>query len=481
MVIPVTAILLASTLPQQPPTLPAPRAELLPVPLPPLQTVEAAVVQQLDALLQPLRDDAAVRALDRGALADAYGGLGQAYHAYELLEAAEACYENARRLAPRDYRWPHLLAYLRQQTGRFEEALNLFAEAVRLEPLDQVVVLYLGELNLQLDRRGEARRQFEEARARFPLSSMAGLGEVALRERRFADASRLLGDALKGAPHATRLHYSMGMAYRGLGRMQEAQAHLTQAGPGRIRAADPLVDALPGLVRGGRALLNQGRIELQAGAYDTAAAVFRRAVDAAPDSLEARTGLAAALERTGDLEGALAELREAASRSPRSAEAQRQYARALLIRGRTEAAVDVLKSAVSLDPEHEESLLQLAILLADRQQFAEALALLDGAWQRHPDRDRTATTLARMLAASPDTSLRNGARALDVAMQVFSRTPSAVHGETVVLSLAERGRCAEAAEWMRKSIAQAIADGDRGEIERLRRELAKYDGPVCRP
>jgi tetratricopeptide (TPR) repeat protein len=165
---------------------------------------------------------------------------------------------------------------------------------------------------------------------------------------------------------------------------------------------------------------------------------------------------------------------------PSSPEAQRQFARALLIRGRADAAVDVLKAAVTLDTEDEQSLLELAILLADRRRFAEALELLDSTARRHPENDRTVTTLARMLAASPDQGLRNGARALDLAMQVYARTPSAVHGETVALALAELGRCAEAAEWIRESIGQAIQEGDSGEIERLRREAARYDGGSCR-
>jgi tetratricopeptide (TPR) repeat protein len=461
-----------------PPALSPLRADLLPVPLPSLDAVEPPVVQQIDELLRTLRDSAP--GLDRGALADAYGRLGQVYHAYELFEAAEACYENARRLAPRDYRWPHLSGYLRQQTGRFAEALDLYGDAMRLEPEDHAAAVHLGEVYLQLDRRGEARRQFEAARTRFPLSSMAGLGEIALRERRFDDAIRLHEDVLKRAPFATELHYSIGMAYRGLGRLEQARVHLAQVGQGRVRAADPLVDALPGLVRGARAPLNLARVEFQAGAYQAAAAAFRRAIAAAPDSLEARTGLAAALERLGDVEGALRELRESAARLTDNAEAQRQYARALQVRGRSTEAIGVLETAVALDGGDEDSLLQLVLLLADRQRFADALVLLDTATQRFPERDRTATTLARLLAASPDPSQRNGARSLDIAMQVYARTPTAVHGETIALSLAELGRCAEASAWLRKSIGQAIEDGETGEIARLRNELPAYERGSCR-
>ena len=60
-------------------------------------------------------------------LMEAYGGLGQLYHAYELTSAAEASYRNANRLAPEEHRWLQLLGDLYDQTGRLEEAEASFA------------------------------------------------------------------------------------------------------------------------------------------------------------------------------------------------------------------------------------------------------------------------------------------------------------------------------------------------------------------
>lgn len=454
------------------------RSDVRPVPLPSIEAVEPAVSRQLQDAVQSVRALRSGRGRDRTVAADAYGRLGLLFHAYEFFESAAACYENARQLAPRDYRWPHLLGALHEQTGGFEQAVDRYLEALRLEPEDHAARLRLGQVFLQLNRRGEARTQFEAMRERFPASSLAGLGEIALRERRADAAIRLFEEALKRAPHATNLHYSLGMAYRSAGRLDESRAHLARAGQGYVHAADPLVDALPELMMGSRAPLNQARIELQAGAYEAAAAMFRRAVAAAPDSLEARTGLAAALERLGDSDGALAELTEAARRLPGNADAQRQLARALLVRGRADAAIPVLRTTVSLDPQDEDAVIDLAILLADRRQFSVALEQLEAAHRATPGRDRTATTLARMLAASPDSSLRNGPRALEIAMLVYGRSPSPVHGETVALALAEVGRCDEAMEWLKKSIAQSQRDGDVEEAARLNGELPRYT--ACR-
>ena len=405
-----------------------------------LNLVDAAVAAQIEEARRAVRAAESDETLDRLVVADAHGRLGQVYHAYEFLDAASDSYERAIRLAPGDYRWPHLLAYVREQAGAFEQAVDLYREALRLEPSDGAAVLHLADVYLQLDRRDEARARFESVRGRYPASAMAGLGEVVLREHGYSDAIGLFEAALARAPYATRLHYSIGMALRGLGRLEEAQAALDQAGQGRVRAADPLVDALPGLLRGLQPLLNQARIEFEAGAYAAAAAMFRRALGVAPDSVDAHTGLAASLERLGDRAGALAELSWG----------------------------------------DEGSVVALAIRLVDEQRFGDAVTLLTAAYGHFPDRDGTATTLARLLAASPDASLRNGSRALAIATEVYARRATPAHGETMALALAELGRCEEAAGWLQKAVAQAEREGDVGEARRLRAEAPRYERTPCR-
>jgi tetratricopeptide (TPR) repeat protein len=421
------------------PGFPAARAGLVAVPLPTLGSVEASVVHQIEDAVQSVRLAAANHEADRGAFAEAYGRLGQILHAYGFFEPAAASYDNARRLSPRDHRWPHLLAYLREQTGAFDEAIDLYQSALRLEPADHAADVRLAGVYLQLDRRGEARSRFDAQRSRFPASSFAGLGEIALRERRFEDAIRLFNEALRRAPRANSLHYSIGMAFRGLGRLDEAREHLARTGQGRVRPGDPLVDGLPALLRGVQSLLNQARVEFQAGAYETAAGMFRRAIAVAPENTEAHTGLAAALERLGDRKAALDEI--------------------------------VLGD--------ERPVLELALRLADEQRFDDAIRLLTAAHERFPERDGTATTLARLLAAAPDASRRNGGRALEIAMQVYERRQTPVHGETVALALAELGRCREAGEWLQRAIVQAGQEGDKDEGRRLEEERPKYAGATC--
>jgi tetratricopeptide (TPR) repeat protein len=503
----------AQTVPP-PEALPPARPGLLAIPLPVLDSLELSVAAQLRDVHRAASEQMAKSRVADAELAETYGLIGQLHHAYEFLEAAEAAYRNAMRLAPDDSRWPHLLGYLYHQSGRLEDAVETYLRARAAQPADQVVESYLGEVYLRLNRRTEARGQFEKMLAAFPAVAHNGLGEVALVEGRYEDAVRHFLDALQRAPHATRIHYALGMAYRGLGQLDLAQDHLRQTGGGTVRAADALVDALPALLRGERALLIQGRIEYQAGAFDAAAEAFRKAVAAAPGSVGARVNLGVALAQTGDLDGGVAQLRaaldldpddltalvglgsvlahmaahdeavgyfqRAARRAPRNLDVRRQLTGSLLTLGRADEAIATLSEIVSLDAGDEESVLRLTILLANRERYREARELLERTHTLFPAWIPTATTLARMLAASPDLLLRDGARALDLALDVHRRDPAPVHAETVALALAELGRCEEAEDWMRRAIAQAQRDADAEELERLRAEAPRYEREPCR-
>lgn len=484
------------------------------MPLPLLGALEPSVAAQIRDVHRAASDLMTKSRVADADLAETYGQIGQLHHAYEFIDAAEAAYRNAMRLAPGDSRWPHLLGYLYHQSGRLEDAVEAYSRASSAQSADRVVDLYLGEVYLRLNRRAEARRQFEKMLPAFPAVASNGLGEVALLGGRYDEAVRHFQQALQRAPHATRIHYALGMAYRGLGQLDLAQAHLKQTGPGTVRPADALVDALPTLLQGARALLIQGRIEYQAGAFDAAADAFRKAVAAAPESAGARVNLGVALAQTGDVDGAVVQLRaaldlapddltaliglgsvlahtgnhdeavgyfrEAARRAPRHLDVRRQLTDSLLALGRADEAIAALSEVVSIDAGDEESVLQLTILLANRERFREAIDLLERTHRLFPASIPTATTLARMLAASPDVSLRDGARALDLAVDVHRRDPAPVHGETVALALAELGRCTEAADWMRGAIAQAEREQDTEELTRLKAEAPRYERELCR-
>jgi tetratricopeptide (TPR) repeat protein len=349
---------------------------------------------------------------------------------------------------------------------------------------------------------------------RYPAAARAGLGEVALREGRYRDAIEHLEAALERIPDAGSLHYSLAMAYRGLRRLDEARSHLQKRGTGTVRVADPIVDALSTLVRGERAFVMQGRRAYEAGQFKAAAEAFRRAITEAPDSVTPRVNLGLALAQLGDGRGAIEQfeaavrldpdnvaahsglgqllardrrdadalehLRAAFQRAPDDGQVRTELIAALVRLQRKDEAIDVLTKAHANAVDDEAPLLSLAILLADRQRYREAIALLEDGHRRFPNRAPTATTLARLLASAPDRSVRDGRRALDLATDVYTSQPTPVYGETVALALAELDRCDEAADWMRRAIADAERAKDSAESARLKAEAGRYTQRPCR-
>lgn len=431
--------------PATPDLLPPARSGLAALPLPPLDGLEPAVASQLREARQAF-EGAASGARTRD-LAAAYGELGRVFHAYEFLETAEPAYANAMRLSPGDGRWPHLLGYLYQQTGRLEESAERLQDARRVQPDDRAAAMRLGDVYVGLNRLREAREQFESALAAFPAAARNGLGEVALREGRFKDAVEHFEAALARVPQALSIHYSLAMAYRGLGRLDDARSHLQRRGPGGVNAADPLVDGLQALVRGERLLVIQGSRAYAAGLFAEAARAFERALAAAPGSVPARVNLASALLQLGDVPRAIGQLQDAYARAPGDVEG---------------------------------TLISVTLLLSERERYRDAIALLDGAERRVPGRPAAATTLARLLSSSPDRAVRDGRKALELAMRVYETRSAPADSETVALALAELGRCPEALEWMRRAVASAEQAGEAMETARLKGESARYEGAACR-
>jgi len=509
----VMTVLLAGLAPMAPAT--GQPAGLGAIQLPALGALEPAVADQIREEAQRA---VATRAGSRASArerAEAYGALARVLHVYEFFDAAEASYGVAARLAPLDDRWPHLLGYLYQQSGRLDEAVEQFTTARRIQPGNRAASIRLADVFVRLNRLREAREAFEQVAQVFPALAQSGLGEVALRERRYRDAVNHFEAALERVPAATSLHYSLAMAYRGLGRLDGAQAQLQKRGTGAIRVGDPIVDSLQALVRGERGLVMLGRRAYDGGAYQEAADAFARAVDAAPLSATPRVNLGLARVQLGDTAGAVEQF-EAALRlepgnqvahaslggilvaqrrdqdalphlvaaldpSPDDATLARQLVGTLTRLGRPGDAIAVLERLGAGDGDDEDALLGLVLLLSEQGRYRDALEKLDAANRRYPERPATATTLARVLASAPDRALRDGRRALELATAVHAADQAPVHAETVAMSLAELGRCEEARAWMTRAVAAARAAGDSSEVSRLQAVTPQYDGASCRP
>lgn len=284
-----------------------------------------------------------------------------------------------------------------------------------------------------------------------------------------------------------------------------------------VRPDDPVLDGLESLRTGERARLESGKRAYNAGRFADAAEEFRGALKARPESVEARINLAATLARQGDASGAITEIREAVERAPTNATARFNLGLLLAAGGSTREAMDHLAAATAARPRDGEAHRELARLLRDAGRYDEALQeygkavestpsdegarlgraetlvrtgkykeareLLEKDLEVLPQSGLLAQGLARLLAACPDVSIRNGARALELGLALWSAQQAVPHAETVALAWAELGRCDEAARWERTAIDTAQKAGfpeqAMGEMKKVAERFGS--GGACRP
>ena len=498
--------------------LPPPKPNLSAVHWPDMTKLETDIRAQLVSLQNALTAAVKDSGTTEATLSEAYGTMGEVYHAYSLLAPARECYLNASGLASKDFRWIYLLGRLDQQEGRIDDAIRRYQIASQLRPDYVAVPLNLGDIYLQINRLEEAERSFKTALQieRSNAAAYYGLGQVALSRRSYSEAINYFETALASAPDANRIHYSLAMAYRGFGNAEKAKDHLAQQGSVGVRAADPLVDGLQQLIKGERIHLIRGRLALEARRYVEAANEFRKAIEAKPDSLSAHINLGAVLTQTGDLQGASAQFEEALRIDTENTVAHYNLAVLLARDNQHEPAIghlyDVLKvypddlgarfllaqellrssrleearaefaRVAQVDPNNEEAMLEEAKLLFRQKRYQQALDILEKGHARYPQKGQTAVMLAYLLAASPQYDLRDGRRALELAQLIYKATGLANHGALVALALSELGRCDEAVAWVRTMTDKAVEEGKQDLAKKLKAELSRYErARSCRP
>ncbi len=372
------------------PSLPAAKAavedEAVPaVVLPELSSMEAWARDKVR-----LRDAALQELLGKEAkppdveLARAYGSLGLILMAAKQYDPAAASFLNATALAPGDMRWPYYLGQRYLMTQDRAEAAEWFERVLELAPSDEATLVWLGRVHFDWARFDEADRLFSHATLVAPQSAAAwaGAGRAALAKQHYSQAAASLDRALELDPGGTRLHYPLAMAYRSLGDLDRAAAHLERFNAHRFEQqrggrmplmTDPLMIEYYNVLESAAVFAQRGNQALDDDDHSAAIAFFRRGIELEPDNPSIRQRLAAALVMSGDGRGAAEQLEEAVRVAPEFALAHVGLAALLAAAGRHQDAIDRYSRALEYDSEHIEARLGLAESLRASGRLAESL------------------------------------------------------------------------------------------------------------
>jgi tetratricopeptide (TPR) repeat protein len=451
------------------------RPALLPIPVVDMAPIEPAVRDSIDqarANVDALSRDKAPNAQ----LADAYGELAMRYHVHDLEPPAEAAYENAMALAPRDKRWPYLLGHLYNDSARQAQAIAKFEDALSLDASDAPTMASLAEVSLKLGNLDRARTLYQRLLEVKDMRAvaLAGLGKVALARRDYKAAISRLEECLALSPRSTRLRTPLAAAYRGDGRADKAEEVLHRFAPGgdEPNFPDPLASALDARIASSRGLVRRGERFAAAERFDLAAQAFRAAslanpadpnafaelgvslanlgqLDAAKQALNtslrlngggavAHLTLAVVLDREGSDEAAIANYRAALHADPGNQQAKVYLADALMRGGDIGGAAALYAEALSEAPSAR---VRLSLVLAEvrRHRFRVAKELLEKGLTESPNSPALNGALARVLATAPDPSVRDGPRALRIAASLFENSRDPGDGQTLAMAMAATG------------------------------------------
>lgn len=166
---------------------------------------------------------------------DLWFNLGRARSALSDSAAALEAYGRTLQLDPAHVKALNNTANIYFRWGRYEEAGTWYARALEIEPDYLLALFHHGWVLRQLGRSEEAARRFErclqveagdERDRRTQADCLFYSGALRFRQGDYAQAASIMERVLEGNPAHVEARYYLGMAYRGLGRIPEAQRQL---------------------------------------------------------------------------------------------------------------------------------------------------------------------------------------------------------------------------------------------------------------
>jgi len=225
-----------------------------------------------------------------------------------------------------------------------------------------------------------------------------------------------------------------------------------------------------------RAHNNLGVAYLHEGQVSNAVVQFDAALAIMPQYPEAYYNLGRAFLTNHQADVALECLQKAAALAPDVAQINFTLGETLLQQGRTDAAREYLQKALRLRPDFPEAHYKLANALVEEGRAPEAVAHYERALQLRQPFNEAANNLAWLLATTGDKSLRDGARAVELARQAErdsgGKNPMILG--TLAAAYAEAGKYPEAVAAAEQARQLALAQTNRVLAATLETQQRQY-------
>ncbi len=235
---------------------------------------------------------------------------------------------------------------------------------------------------------------------------------------------------------------------------------------------------------------NLGFLFLRRGELDKAISHFQAALDIRSRNTETHYSLGAALiqnnlgnafARKRLWDDAINHLQEAVRLRPDYADAYFNLGSVLFQRGRIEQAIAQWQKALAVRPRDAEARRNVADALRREGKLKEAISEYEQALNIAPEDSVALNNLAWILATSSDASIRDGARAVTLAVKAVQATGSSDPNfvRTLAAARAEAGQFAEAVATAKAAKALASTQSKPELASRLEEEIALYRARVA--
>ncbi|MGD9647071.1 MAG: tetratricopeptide repeat protein [Pirellulales bacterium] len=282
-------------------------------------------------------------------------------------------------------------------------------------------------------------------------------------------AVRLLEQRVAAAADDSASRVQLAQLYMAAGRTAEVQQLARQ-----LISSDQARREAPSLLAHAHLLL--GLTLIQGRRLDAARSELNAALGFDPSVVEARVNLGVCDLLGGNLAGAERQFQAVLAEQPDHVGALYHLGLIWAAQGRVAEAEHAFERVAAADPRHFDARQQLAERRRQARRFAEALEYYRQGVELRPDWLDGLNAMAWIMATSPDPSLSDGPRALDIAQRVceISGFANSTALDTLAAAYAECGQFDRAVEFAEKALAAIPPDQQAASGAAIRLRLEKY-------